>query len=169
MNICPFYSKLWARCLCWHCHCLANDGTWPFCDYPLPVCPAQSSPMWDRGFQGKHPISSSHEDNRINGLNQPNEKNLKLLEVDKFTIISSTLRSVYWSHQVFLLAEYLWKNQRKWTPRCPQVVSKASHQQSVRPSPSHMTGIKRTQYHVSDRQLNQYYALKLTKSMHHLL
>ena len=84
LNECPFYSKLWARSLCWHCQCSANDGTWPSCGCPLPVCPPLSSPTWDRGSQETLPTSSSHRSHGSTRSNQPSEKILKDLDKEHF-------------------------------------------------------------------------------------
>ena len=83
-NVCPFYSKLWPRSLCWHCQCSANDGTWPSCGCPLPVCPPLSSPTWDRGSQETLPTSSSHRGHGSTRSNWPSEKNLKDLDNEQF-------------------------------------------------------------------------------------
>ena len=85
LNDCPFYSKLWARSLCWHCQCSANDGTWPSCGCPLPVCPPLSSPTWDRGSQETLPTSSSHRGHGSTRSNRPSEKDLIDLNKEQFS------------------------------------------------------------------------------------
>ena len=62
---------------CWLCRCRANCIAWPSCDCPLLVCPAQSSPKWERGLSGTDQVSSSLEDHVGSQTDPPGERNLR--------------------------------------------------------------------------------------------